>query len=73
MAENIPQPPVGLVESGLPVNFENVSRPAHGHFHDIRDAPRTVAHDDDPIRQRHRLDQVVGDEENGLPLLLPDL
>ena len=73
VAKNIPQAAVGFVEAFLAVNFKYIARPGHGNVDDVLDLPWTVGHDHDPIRQRHGFHQVMGDENNGLVLLLPYL
>src|SRR5262245_18120073 len=49
-----------------------VTRPRRLDRHDGPDRGRPLAHDHDAVGELHGLIDVVGDEENRLPLLLPD-
>ena len=60
MAENIPQPGMGLVEAFLAVDFKDVARPAHRHRDNVADLTRPVRHHDDAVGQRHGLDEGRG-------------
>src|SRR6266498_335619 len=55
------------------MNLKNISRPGHRHLNDVFDFAGAVSHDDYSIGERDRFDEVVGDKDNGLALLLPDL
>ena len=62
MAENIPQAPVGIVETFLAVNLEDIARPGHIDLYDILNFTRAMRHDDDAISQEDRFVDVVRDE-----------
>ncbi|HSQ14161.1 MAG TPA: hypothetical protein VLM90_14125 [Candidatus Deferrimicrobium sp.] len=63
MAENIPQPRMGFVKTILPVDFENIARPGHGHGDYVANSPGPVGHDYHTVGQRHGFDQIMGYED----------
>ncbi len=71
LAEHVPDLAVGAqVLVGL-AQADDVARPGQLHVVDHLDPAGSSRHDDDPIGQRDRFREVVGDEDDGLAPLAP--
>src|SRR5580704_5924533 len=66
-----PQRRIGLLEAGLEVYFEDVSRARKRHVIDFLDPSGPARHDDDLVGERNSLNQIMRDEQHRAPLLAP--
>src|SRR5215468_8578348 len=71
--EVLPQRRIGLIETGLEIDFEDVARARERHVIDLLHPSWASGHDHDLVRERDRLNQIMGDEEHRAALFAPEL
>src|SRR3954451_16892157 len=62
-----------LLVARIELQFRTSARPRQVELDDLLDSPRRPRHNDDPVRQKHRLINRMSNEQHRFPIAFPNV